>query len=928
MGTVAHPPEHSGRMVGPYRRRNLLGKGGMGEVYAGFDARLDRVVALKRVWSRDGADDRGRKRLQREARALARLHHPAIVQVFDWVETDDGDWIVMELVAGRSLRAHLRSGPLAPLRAIHLARGVLTGLAVAHQAGLVHRDLKAENVMVAEVRSPSESEQAKILDFGLAKRFDATRDESQLSVGGGVVGTLTAMSPEQCQGREVGPRSDLFSLGSMLYEATTGICPFRADSPAETIQRICTWLPPAPDEIEEQIPAAFSDLITRLMVKDPRRRPRNASEVVSEIDASFGGLAEPNWPRALPAISRGSVNAHDAPVSADSTLEAGSPGGRWGEAAVSATREPSSFGRPAPWEAEGTAADAVSAGTPRAPAALPGTRLRRRAAVALVAVALVAVPLVVFLVMVASSLLRTPLPERVIVVPSTATAGEHAEAQALALAAHAAEAAVVRGLLGFRDLTVLTPNMGGASGDGAEREPIAFARTVLADELLTSHLACSAQQCRLELRRQRVADGHVLWASDFSIEIERPLDLSRATVEHLRNAYPDADIRQGIPDLAVRAEDYEAFLRLRSSFDQRTDGLTTDRLVAALARLESSSPRFLELPLFSASVLIRRFAETREARALELARAAVARAQAIAPDDPRTLVQQIGVLRAAGELDAAERVLGRLRRLEPGNNQRLHLHAQLLERKGEVEAAIALLRKAVARRPSPASLFNLGNMLYRHGDIDGAREALEASLERAPRYYNGLSLLAQLELVNGDPKRAADHYDALVERAPEVAELSNAGTAYLLIGRYADAAARFRRALELTPDAPAALLNLADAELLVGRAAEAEAHYRQLLAAIDRDPEPEKYLTVAAQAKARLGDTSGALEAVHEALQRTPDNRLTAYEASLVFTVLGDHASGLWHARRARSLGLEARWFDFPWFDVLQADLQEVDREG
>ena len=916
MESVARTPGHGVRKVGPYRLRDLLGKGGMGEVYAGFDARLDRVVALKRVWSRDGADERARKRLQREARALAKLHHPAIVQVFDWVETDDGDWIVMELVAGRSLRAHLRGGPLAPPRVIHLARDVLTGLAVAHQTGLVHRDLKAENVMIVEARPPSEPEQAKILDFGLAKRYDATRDESQLSVGGGVVGTLTAMSPEQCQGREIGPRSDLFSLGTMLYEATTGICPFRAESPAETIQRICTWLPPTPQEVEARVPAAFSDLITRLMAKDPRLRPRDASEVVAEIEASFGGRSESDLPRALPASSRVADPGRDVTLSAASTLGVGLPRGHRIDPACETIPadpgEPSVFGSATSWAVDRTP------GASKMPDAMRAARPWR-----VVMAMLVAIAVLVALVVVTAPWLRTSPPERVVVVPPTATTGAHAQPQGMTLAAHAAEAAVVRGLLGLRDLTVVVPDAG-----APDQELMTFARAVMADELLTSHLACSSQQCRLELRRQRVADGHVLWTAGFSVEADSLLDLSQATIEHLLNAYPDAEIRPGIPDLAVRAEDYEAFWRLRASFDRRADGFTTDHLLTSLAQLETSSPQFLELPLFAASALVRRFAETREARDLEQARAAVARARAIAPDDPRTLVQQIGVLRAAGELDAAERVLERLRKLEPGNNQRLHLHAQLLERKGEVTEAIAVLRRAVTRRPSAASYFNLGNMLYRHGDIDGARKALEASLERAPAYYNGLSLLAQLELVNGDPARAADHYDALVERAPEMAELSNAGTAYLLIGRYDEAAARFRRALQLTPDAPAALLNLADAELLVGRATEAEAHYRKLLAAIARDPEPEKYLTVAAQAKAHLGDTSGALEAVHEALRRAPDNRLTAYEASLVFTVLGDHASGLWHAQRARELGLEARWFEFPWFDALRADLQEIDRKG
>jgi tetratricopeptide (TPR) repeat protein len=237
-----------------------------------------------------------------------------------------------------------------------------------------------------------------------------------------------------------------------------------------------------------------------------------------------------------------------------------------------------------------------------------------------------------------------------------------------------------------------------------------------------------------------------------------------------------------------------------------------------------------------------------------------------------------------------------------------------------------MMHKAVAQLPSAAMYFNLGNMLYRRGEVEGARQALEASLEIAPRFYNGLSLLAQLELVSGDPERAAGYYEELVSRSPATAELSNTGLAYLLIGRYHDAARRFRQALELAPDSPSALLNLADAELLVGREVEAKAHYRQLLKAIERDPQPEKLLTVRAQAQAHLGHVSEALEAVHEALRLAPESTSTAYEASLVFAVLGDRASGLWHAQRALALGLDPHWFNFPWFDTVRADLPETVR--
>src|SRR6185369_10415208 len=219
-------------------------------------------------------------------------------------------------------------------------------------------------------------------------------------------------------------------------------------------------------------------------------------------------------------------------------------------------------------------------------------------------------------------------------------------------------------------------------------------------------------------------------------------------------------------------------------------------------------------------------------------------------------------------------------------------------------------------------------MLYRHGDVAGARREMEAGLALAPEHYNGLSSLAQLELASGDPKRAAELYEKLVRRSPETTELNNLGTAYLLAGRYADAARRFQDALALTPSSPSALLNLADAELLAGRREEAATLYRKVLEQVDKDPQPEKLLTVRAQALAHLNRAPEAVAAVQEALRLDPESPYKAYEASLVFTLVGDQASALWNAKRALDRGFDPRWFAFPWFDPLRAQLANLTPPG
>jgi serine/threonine-protein kinase len=210
----------------------------MGEVFLAWDTRLRRRVAIKRVRSDRGIAAPSRQRLLREARAVAGLSHPAIVQVHDLIEDEAGDCIVLEYVKGETLAATLAGGALEPARAVRLTHEIAEGLAAAHAMGIVHRDLKPENVIVTPAGH------AKILDFGLARLQTRTVDDTQLTQDGMLLGTFHMMSPEQATCGELDERSDLFSLGIMMYEMLTGLSPFRGATPQETLRRVLSENPP------------------------------------------------------------------------------------------------------------------------------------------------------------------------------------------------------------------------------------------------------------------------------------------------------------------------------------------------------------------------------------------------------------------------------------------------------------------------------------------------------------------------------------------------------------------------------------------------------------------------------------------------------------------------------------------------------------
>lgn len=290
--------------IGHYRIEDWLGAGGMGEVYRARDERLDRAVALKRI-TPDGADPaRARRLARREARAVAKLSHAAIVQVHDLVEDETGDWLVMELVEGRSLRQVLtevgpsdvdtanrgpRNRALAPGRVIEIGMGIAAGLGAAHAARLIHRDLKVENVMLTPAG------EVKVLDFGIARQLPDAAGvpvTTTLAGPGRIVGTVSAMSPEQAMGDPVDHRSDLFSLGSLLYELLTGVSPFLADSRVETLSRICCHREIPVNERDPAIPPGLADLIGRLLEKAPAHRPQQASEVIAALERLGDGTTD------------------------------------------------------------------------------------------------------------------------------------------------------------------------------------------------------------------------------------------------------------------------------------------------------------------------------------------------------------------------------------------------------------------------------------------------------------------------------------------------------------------------------------------------------------------------------------------------------------------------------------------------------------
>jgi len=278
-------PLSAGTRLGPYEVLSLLGTGGMGEVYRARDERLRREVALKVLPASIAQDADRLRRFESEARAASALNHPNIVTVHDIGRSNGTTYMAMELVDGSSLRQILAGGALGEKKMLEVAVQIADGLAKAHSAGIVHRDMKPENVMV------SRDGFVKLLDFGLAKPFAApgTGDGSAIptivgeTLPGTVLGTVGYMSPEQASGKPVDYRSDQFSLGSILYEMATGNRAFQKPTGAETLSAIIREEPDPVSRVNPRAPAPYRWIVERCLAKDPEDRYASTRDLARDL---------------------------------------------------------------------------------------------------------------------------------------------------------------------------------------------------------------------------------------------------------------------------------------------------------------------------------------------------------------------------------------------------------------------------------------------------------------------------------------------------------------------------------------------------------------------------------------------------------------------------------------------------------------------
>ncbi len=851
----------------------------MGEVFLAWDERLERQVAIKRVRTDVFLEGRQRERFRREARMAARLSHASIVQIHDLVVDDaggTGDAIVMEYVEGQTLADRLVRGPLPIADALRIAREIAEGLAAAHEAGLIHRDLKAENVIVTPAGH------AKILDFGLARPLfrdgEKLWDGEGLTQQGALIGTCYAMSPEQASGDDLDERSDLFSFGALVYQMVAGRSPFRAENPQATLTRVLTAHPRPLSEDRPDTPPGLVHLVERLLAKDRDDRPRNAEQVV----------------RSLQQIERG-LPAEDLPGPDDNSLS-------------------------------NMSTDVLSPIRSKGTAATEAPVRRVKGWILVLAGALAALVLAATLPYLLARRDPRPARTRQVLVMKPETLGVQDEG--LSLAAAGVLSSTLSGLANLQGISALDPAAAQHSSSVLEA-----ARNVAADEVLISALQKDGRMARVDLRRVDAAGG-VLWSDSLRVSTDPAgLRLLNDGIDQLlREAYEGFAPRQGRPLLAASDLDFAEYLEVRQQLDAGTRDLRP--VLEQLARIVDRSPRFLDALVLAAELFHSLFESTKKPADLQRARAYVQQARQLAPLDPRTQRVEFLVALAARQQDEAARILENLEAGNPGDLGTLLLRSRLEESRGRFDKAEEALRLAVERSPSWRNISWLASLELERGKVSEARRHLNDLLKQTPGNLWIQEQLAYLELIYGDLQRAEQIYGQLARSHPQRSHFTSLGQARSLRGRFKEAEEAYSRALEIDPGHPIAMLNLADTELDLGNRPSADALYGAVLQRLEggqlsaRLSSKEEMMK--AQCLARLDRAAEAREAARNGLSLAPHDAQRLFEAALVHSVIGDRAAALAFARDAVSRGMAPRWFQASAFDPLRQEpgFQSLLRSG
>ncbi|MFL6209565.1 MAG: protein kinase domain-containing protein [Pyrinomonadaceae bacterium] len=751
----------AGRRIGHYEIKRLLGAGGMGEVYLAEDMRLGRPVALKLLPAQFTAEQDRVRRFEQEARAASALNHPNIVTIHEIGQTDSARFIATEFIAGETLRRRMDSTRMALGEVLDITTQVASALAAAHEVGVVHRDIKPDNIMLRP------DGYVKVLDFGLAKLVEQRKLAAQPEAPprakvktqtGMVLGTVTYMSPEQARGEEVDVRTDIWSLGIMLYELLAGRVPFAGKTPSHVIVSLLEDEPP-PLARYAEVPAELARIVSKALRKDRAERYQRAGEMAHDLKTLKQELeVEARLKRTLQPDAGG--------IGVDTA-----GGGR----AVVETAQ----------ESAASTADIVRVHTSSSAKHSATEFKRHKMGIVVAAVAVLVVAALAYFLYFANS---SEVIDSVAVLPFV-NASSDPEAEYLS---DGISDNIINSLSRLPNLRVISLNAV-LRYKGQQADPAAVGRALNVRAVLLGRMVQHGDSLEISTELVDVRDNRRLWGEQYKRKLADILDLqgeiAREISERLRLRLTGAEQKQLAKNYTQNPEAYELYLKGRYFFDKRTVGgfrRSKEYFQEAIKKDPNYALAYAGLAnAYTPSDFMLLPTET-----MAEAKAAAKRALELDNTLAEAHTAQARIL-LFYDLDwqGAERELKRAIELNPNYTESHHMYSHYLIYVGQIEQSLAESRRALELDPLDALLnVHLGwHYLYAR-QYDQALEQMHKAIEMEPNFFRAHLFLGRAYEQKGMYKEALAAYQRALALEVDSAEtVVMLGHLYAVSGERAEA---------------------------------------------------------------------------------------------------------------------------------------------
>ena len=822
-----------GSDFGPrYRIESLLGQGGMGRVYKGYDKELNRIVAIKVVRQGVMGETDALSRFKQELVLASKISHKNILRIHDLGEVDGMKFITMAYVDGRDLHQIIKDSSKLPLeRVLKFATQLAGALAAAHAENVVHRDLKPQNILV------DKNDQVYISDFGLAKSF--AEGAVGMTQSGALLGTPRYMSPEQVEGKPTDGRSDIYAYGLILYEMATGDVPFTGDSTLGVMYQRIKEKPKSPKLANPSLPNWLVRIIMRCLEKDPEARYQNAYEILADLQGSQSGSG----------LSRSKSHS-------GSTVQ---------------IQVPEFASRRWVWVASGIVA------------------------VILLALALPPVRHLLFgggeKGGTSSDSGIPPLSSgRFVAVLPLQVLGDSSQ---LGYVAKGIEEALSAKLFQLKDVRVTSND---AADQVDQKQPLPkIARALGANLIVQGVLQASADKIRITMHLEDVADSKKLWSREFNGTVGDLFTLEDEIYNQLVAGLDVKPTNDELASAESRPTDnaaaYDSYLRGRNSMrghDQKSIQSALDYFDQAL-RMD---PKFALAYAGMADASLRMNTIRKDSLWTQKALADAQQAQQLNDKLPEVHATLGSVYRATGKYSEAVGELKRALALAPNSDQAYRLLGDTYLKSGNGAAAIDALQKAVQLNPYYwGNQDALGSAYFQLGDYPKALIAFQRITELEPDVDAGYENVGNVYLQQGRYQEAVPYFQKALQIEPYYTTYSNLGTAYFFLKQFPQAVEMFEKAAALTPNETATAVNLADAYRSAGQKDKARDTYQRAISLgyreLQTNPQDADAMSEIALSYANLGDSQQAESFISRARTIDKNNVQYIYNQAEIYALSG-----------------------------------------